>query len=133
MLDQFTKYKDNPNIKIAHCSFIGDNRGYDYLTNLDVAVGDYVFVKVPDGYPKVAEVRSIKDRSQIIPNPPFKKYGWVRGVVSLESYNRYNTIDDDIGVKPHSMEAGATTAPAVEKPKEKTSEELLDDLFGKKL
>jgi hypothetical protein len=125
-MDQHTKYSNRDDVCLANCSFINDNRGYDYLCFGHPKQGDFGVVHTRDG-PKAVLVNFSKPSSEIIKNPPFKKYGWVRAIIDKEEYQKYDTIDDEVEVQPHSLEGGQ----AIEKHQLKTEsvDELLDKLF----
>jgi len=129
MIDQYSKYKGDPNVKIITCSFHGDNRGYSYLTDFDVAAGDTVVARMRDGEMKCLTVQAVKDSSHIMPNPPFKKYAWVCGLVRYGMAEFYMTKDDDIGVKSNAEELGAVAVPKAEPPKDDL-EDKMKAIFG---
>jgi hypothetical protein len=129
MIDQFQKYKDNKDVKIIACTFHGDNRAYSYLTDFDVEVGDTVVARMKDGEMKCLKVTNVQDSSHIMPNPPFKKYGWVVGGFSQDTILDYAHRDDDIGAIPNSIEKSAVAVPKVEPPKDDT-EDRMKAIFG---
>lgn len=129
MIDQYSKYKDNQDVKIVTCSFFGDNRGYSYLCDFYVEVGETVVAQMRDGEMKFLTVQSVKDSSHIMPNPPFKKYGWLIGVLSQEKILYYKHRDDDIGVKSNAEEIGASAVPKVEPPKDDIDDKM-KAIFG---
>ena len=129
MIDQFSKYKDNPNVKIIACTFHGDNRAYSYLCDFDVEVGDTVVARMRDGEMKCLTVTKAQDSSHIMPNPPFKKYAWVCGIVQHQRVKHYNHIDDDIGVRSNASELGAFEVPKATPPKDDLDERM-KSIFG---
>ena len=130
MIDQYQKHKDNPNVKIITCTFHGDNRGYSYLTDFDVEVGDTVVARMRDGEMKCLTVQAVKDSSHIMPNPPFKKYGWVCGIVQYQQVTHYTHIDDDIGTPaPVNKELGAKPVEPKPAPKDDLDDKL-KAIFG---
>lgn len=129
MIDQYQKYKDNKDVKIIKCSFHGDNRGYSYLTDLDVDVGDVVIASMKDGEMKCLTVQEVKDSSHIMPNPPFKKYAWVCQLVDPSAVSRYKHIDDDIGVVSHAEQLGAVAIPKLSPPKDDVDDKM-KAIFG---
>ena len=129
MIDQFSKYKGSQEVKIITCSFHGDNRGYSYLCDFDVKTGDTVVARMRDGEMKCLTVQAVKDSSHIMPNPPFKKYAWVCGLVRYGLPEFYATKDDDIGVKSNASELGAVEVPEAAPPKDDL-EERMKSIFG---
>lgn len=129
MIDQYSKYKDNKEVKIITCSFHGDNRGYSYLCDLDVKVGDTVVARMKDGEMKCLTVQAVKDSSHIMPNPPFKKYAWVCQLIDPIAVYKYIGIDDDIGVKSNAADLGAVEVPKPAPPKDDLDERM-KSIFG---
>lgn len=100
MSDQRTKYIDDPSVKLILARFMTDDKGYNYLCDKDVAVGDYVITRVPSGELKPLEVLSVKDASEMLPNPHFKRYAWVCAVIPRMEEEYYHQRDRDIDTKP---------------------------------
>jgi hypothetical protein len=129
MIDQYSKYKDNKEVKIITCSFYGDNRGYSYLCDFYVNVGDTVVARMKDGEMKCLTVQAVKDSSCIMPNPPFKKYAWVCGIVGYGMPEFYMKKDDDIGMKSNASDLGAVEVPKPAPPKDDLDERM-KSIFG---
>lgn len=130
MIDQFEKYKNNPNVKIITCGFHGDNRGYSYLCDFDVDVGDTVVARMRDGEMKCLTVQTVKGSSHIMPNPPFKKYAWVCGIVKQFAVNHYASKDDDIGVTSKQEDVGAVEFIKPEVNAAPSVNDRMKDIFG---
>lgn len=130
MIDQASKYKGSERVWLVTACFHGDNRGYSYLCDIeDIEVGDIGIARMKDGEMKCLTITAVKSSDEIMPNPPFKKYGWICGVIIQDIVYHYQHIDDDVGVVKSDFESSAIKEESKQQRQE--VDDIMDSIFGK--
>lgn len=131
MQSQYEKYKDSSVVKIITACFNGDNRGYSYLCDFPVQVGDTVIASMRGGEMKFLSVASVKEASHIDPKPSFGKYAWVCGHVKKDAVNEYMVKDNDLVVAKSQPFGGSIPTKEESKgaPKDDVQSKM-DSIFG---
>lgn len=98
MKSQKQKYINRPDILLVTASFLGDNRGYTYLCQAPVKVGDAALAHQGGNEYKTLVIRKVGGVAEMQDNPSWGKYKWliiIPAVIADDSVEVEDTFIDE--------------------------------------